>query len=101
MVTGNCNLHFRLTGFRELLLVVFFFVFGLALFTAGNNDLACLTTLSTVKPNFSKMVLYGADAPKWSRQIVIPSRPTYRSQPRLAAASTASLVLILFGRTAS
>ena len=46
-----------------------------------NTLLTAFTTLSTVKPNFSKRTLAGAEAPKLFMAIVVPSRPTYLPHP--------------------
>jgi hypothetical protein len=56
-----------------------------------NRFMALETTAETFMPYFSMTVPPGAEAPKRLIPMMPPLRPTYRSQPKLAAASTASI----------
>src|SRR5271157_223778 len=94
VVKSDGNFHF-------FFLTDFFVLTVLAIFIFGSKGLACAKIFSTVKPSFSKIVLYGADAPKRSIAMTLPVDPTYLSQPRLAPASTAILAEIFFGNTDS
>ena len=51
----------------------------------ASTFIAVAATFSAVKPNSSKRVLYGAEAPKPCMQITAPSRPTYLCQPKVRA----------------
>ena len=62
---------------------------------------ATSVTRSAVKPNFSKIVPAGADAPKWSSPMIAPSSPTQRSQPSETPTSTLTRSRTAGGRTAS
>ena len=54
------------------------------------NDSTALTTFATVKPNSLNSTPAGADSPKRSRPMTLPSRPTYFHQPSVTPASTAT-----------
>src|SRR6185503_5009557 len=60
---------------------------------------AAATTFSTVKPKCLSSSFNGADAPKSRRATIRPSMPTYRRQPRLVPASTATRARTDGGRT--
>ena len=62
---------------------------------------AVATTLSTVKPNFSRHTPPGAEAPKLSIDTVAPSKPAYLCQPKELEASTTTRLRTAAGSTDS
>src|SRR5581483_9222358 len=64
---------------------------GSALRARSSRALARATTLSSPNPSFSRAVTPGEEAPKRSRPITSPWRPTYFHQHSVAPASMASL----------
>ncbi len=66
-----------------------------------SNARATLTTLSTVNPNLSCSFAIGAEAPKVDMVTVLPSSPTYRSQPISPPISIAMRAVTPLGRTLS
>src|SRR5215213_553526 len=66
-----------------------------------NNARACFKTLSTLNPSSRNATSPGADAPNRSRHTTSPDDPTYRSQPCLTPASTASRAVTVGGNTSS
>src|ERR1700731_4288799 len=66
-----------------------------------NCSLAAATTPSGSKPNFLCSSLSGAEAPKVFIPITWPDVPTYRSQPKVEACSTATRAFTLGGSTLS
>src|SRR5215471_5374631 len=63
--------------------------------------LAAPTTASGSNPNFLCSSLRGAEAPKVFMPMTRPELPTYRSQPRMDACSTATRAFTFGGRTLS
>ena len=54
---------------------------------------------SAVMPNSSYSTLAGAEAPKWSIPMATPAEPTYRSHPKVEAASIDTRAVTSAGST--
>src|SRR5215510_2729687 len=64
-------------------------------------SLAAAITWSGSNPNFRCNSFNGADAPKVFMPTTFPEAPTYRSQPKVEACSTATLAFTFGGSTLS